>query len=125
MKHWSANDLLNLKNVFHMSNPTNRKSIQLNGLLPMIGENYQSRYQDLVKGPLLPAIFMYHTDPNNYTTTWDDDIWLIDLKYWDHQIYQDEAVIGQIGLISFVPIPVNRMTLFHPGSGKDLLGRYL
>ena len=108
--------------LYHKSNPLNRKSILLNGLIPTIGDSYAAHYDEDVE--LIPMIFLYDNDIAKYDTTWDDDIYEINTKFInknklvkdpDEYMYHKHGCYGYIGII-----PKYAIKLVYKGTGKSL-----
>ena len=75
--------------LWHVSNPCNRKSILKNGLVPNMGACYKTHYMEKVFGK---AIFL-STDKNNiFNSTWDDDIFEVDIPDELITVYEDVSM---------------------------------
>lgn len=107
--------------LYHKSNPLYRKQISENGLLPMVGDSYSAYYDNIPKHKLKPLIFMYDRNVIEYNSTYDDDIWGIDIKKLNHKrIRKDMADTLNGCYIYDKPIPVNAIRLIYKGSGKSI-----
>jgi hypothetical protein len=63
------------KILYHSSSPENRISIMKNGLIPSVGDSYSLHWDG--DENLKPLVFL-STEP--YDSTWDDDIWEVDVE---------------------------------------------
>jgi len=101
---------------YHKSNPINRDSILLNGLIPSIGDSYKLHYQEYInEADIKPAIFA--CDNKDYNSTWDDDIWEISINNtitW----YKDEFCYEGC-FITYEKIPSYCIKLIYKGTGKS------
>ena len=106
--------------MYHKSNPELREQISKEGLKVKVGDSYKAHYDD--RDDLEPLIFMYDKNVKEYDTTYDDDIWEIDLTKNDvSKIKNDpEKNIAHYCYIYPKDIPVNAIKLVHKGTGEDL-----
>ena len=101
--------------LYHKSNPVNRDSILNNGLLPRIGESYESHYCEKVMGKVV-----FVTTENNYDSTYDDDVFLVSItekEYIDMDFKVDREVIN--GLYTYSEIQSRCLTLIYKGTGES------
>ena len=102
--------------VYHKSNPIYREQINNDGLKCMKGDSYEGHSPE-EKDP--PAIFGYVNDINNYDTTYDDDIWLIDATKITNTWFIDNEV-GKIAVVTYNDIPRSAIKLVYKGIGDSL-----
>lgn len=110
---------LTSKYLYHRSNPSNRKSIKKDGLVPQVGESYESFYDGTDK-ELEPLVFLYdgQRDKKHYDSTWDDDCWKINVKYLDKSLLKkDDGVYGLYCYSYPETIPPKALELVYKGTG--------
>lgn len=103
--------------VLHIGNPQNRDEILKDGLLPMVGDVYQTQYEDL--GKLPSGIFVSNSSKrkDRFHSGFDDDIWEIDTKMIANKWYQD--IWNKRFIVTLSPIPPEAMKLVKSGTGKN------
>ena len=109
------------KVLYHKSPKAFRKSIQQNGLQPRIGDCYRAHYEG-TSTELKPLIFMYGYNKKHgeYNSTYDDDIWAIDVSKLDKEhIQPDMDAFMKNCYVYDLPIPTTSITLAYKGTGKD------
>lgn len=107
------------KYLFHRSSPLNRSSIMHSGLLPKIGPSYLSHWENTTT--LRPLIFLYDQNVREYDTTYDDDIYQIDVQKLDkRRISADPDKYMQGCYCYSSQIPTDCFTLIYKGTGKEL-----
>lgn len=111
LKHKGA--IINPNLVYHASNPFFRDLISIEGLKVMKGNSY-SVYSPEESEP--PAIF--GSIKNEYDSTWDDDIWLIDCSLCNNKWFTDKE-FKNIGVVTYENIPKEAISLIYKGTGKD------
>ncbi len=94
--------------LYHISNPTNRDSILINGLIPQIGDSQRCNIDN-------PQPRIYMCLHNHYDSTYDDDRWLI--KVTDLTLTDDPDVKG--GVYTTEPVQPNNLILLHKGTGES------
>ena len=109
--------------VVHKSNPVWREDIELTGLQVSVGDCYQSHIGDDVE--CRPAIFATDSleKKDQFDSTYDDDIWLIDTKCASVTWYKDkhfEFGDYQKHIVTFENIPPECLKLIYKGSGKSI-----
>lgn len=106
--------------MYHKSNPELRDQISKEGLKVKVGDSYKAHYDD--KDDLEPLVFMYDKNVKEYDTTYDDDIWEIDLSKLDtSKIKKDpEKRISHYCYVYSKDIPVDAIKLIHKGTGEPL-----
>ena len=106
--------------LYHKSNPELREQISKEGLKVKVGDSYKAHYDD--RDNLEPLIFMYDKNVKEYDTTYDDDIWEIDLtKINKSKIKKDpEKNISHYCYIYSEDIPSDAIKLIYKGTGEDL-----
>lgn len=108
------------KKLYHKSNPIFRKSILKNGLLPKVGECYSLYWEDKTDEELVPYIFMYDKDICDYDSTYDDDIYEIDVDTLNKDHIKLDMCPTLVGCYVYdLPIPITSIKLIHKGSGKS------
>lgn len=107
--------------LYHKSNPYYRQEIAKNGLLPMIGNSYRAYYDGIPKRKLKPLVFMYDRNVTEYNSTYDDDIWEIDIKQLNCRCIKKDMCPTLIGCYIYnKPIPTSAIKLIYKGSGKSI-----
>ncbi len=109
-------DSVTVDKVYHQSNPIFRDTISKEGLKPMRGESYTMQSPSESE---LPAIFGYTGNINNYDSSYDDDIWLINTNKLDNEWFYDKQV-GGTAVMTFDDIPRCCIDLVYKGSGDSL-----
>lgn len=101
--------------LYHKSNPAYRDSILENGLIPSIGNSYREM------GGIVPKVFAYNSnDPNLYDSTWDDDIYEIDVSNLEQDFFIDSLYENDTRyLCTLLPIPATALILIYQGTGED------
>lgn len=106
--------------LYHKSNPMFREQIEKEGLKLMKGESY-SLHSPEESSPL--AIFAYFGDIDYYDSTYDDDIWQIDVsKIPNVEWFLDNEVGGMIqsAVVTYQNIPREAIKLIYKGTGKSM-----
>jgi hypothetical protein len=107
--------------LYHKSNPANRKSIQLHGLIPQVGDSYKAHWDD--RDDLAPLVFLYDVKKirgGEYDTTYDDDIYRIDMSKLDEKYIAKDPDSWMKGCFTYsAPIPPDAITLIYKGTGKS------
>lgn len=106
--------------VFHKSNPIFRNEIDKNGLVPKKGEQWLNNSK-ITK----PAIFLTNSyEPSDwFESTYNDDIWKVDTHSINNTFFKDPNFNwGNFKhILTFDSIPRKSITLYHRGSGTDLI----
>jgi hypothetical protein len=104
-----------IKHMFHTSNPYYHDSILSEGLIPKVGNSYSAHhnYEDNLK----PLVFL---SEKPYDSTWDDDIWMVDVNGLKLQYDPDEYMSEVLGcrVYSDIILPY-RLVCIWRGSGKS------
>lgn len=104
--------------LFHKSSIANRNSIRNNGLIPQVGSSYQSHWD--TKKDLKPLVFMYDATVCEYDTTYDDDIYRIDIEKLDKRKITFDPDRSMIGCYVYsAVIPNNCCSIVYYGTGRD------
>lgn len=107
--------------LYHKSGYFNRKSILKNGLIPQVGPSYQAHWDDAED--LKPYIFLYDHNKvpdGEYDSTYDDDIYAIDVKQLDKSSLSKDPDRDMKGCYVYsAPIPPSAIKLVYKGSKKD------
>ena len=110
--------------VYHKASPMLRECIQEHGLVPNVGESYESHWLGTDnETKLTPVIFAYDKNIQEYDTLYDDDIWEINTEKlnklrWNKDI--DEYMYEKFGSITYNDsIPIDAIQLIYKGTGKD------
>lgn len=111
--------------MYHKSNPINRDSIEKNGLLRKVGDSYSSHWEgEKNTKRLRKYIFMYDKNIAEYDTTYDDDIWEIDITKLDKSKAKgdpDKWMWRNKGCWVYTEdIPREAIKLVYKGSGESL-----
>ena len=110
-----------IKTLYHKAPVSVRKSILTNGLIPSVGDSYKAHYE--YKENLKPYIFLYdHNSVNGgeYDSTYDDDIYAIDLSKIDASRIRRDPDKGMRGCYTYdETIPATAIRLVYKGSKKD------
>lgn len=106
------------KKIYHKSNPIFRNDILRHGIIPRIGLS-------IPRDSKIDAA-IYATDSLNkkdwYDTTYDDDIWEIDVTKTINEWYLDTNVFGKHKhVFTYTPIPVIAIKLIYKGTGESIL----
>lgn len=117
---------MNIKSKFlyHRANPSFRKSIMKEGLIPQVGESYEALYDGSDK-ELQPLVFLYdgEKDKEHYDSTYDDDCWKIDVRFLKKSLLKvDEGVYGLHCYTYPETIPPKALSLIYKGSGSGDFG---
>jgi hypothetical protein len=110
--------------VYHKASPMFRECIQEHGLVPNVGESYESHWLGTDnETKLTPVIFVYDKTIQEYDSTYDDDIWEIDTKKLDESKWNkdiDEYMYEGFGSITYdAIIPIEAITLVYAGTGDS------
>ena len=108
------------KVIYHKSNPMFREKIEKEGLKIMKGDSYMCHSPEK---SCPPAIFGYTGDVDYYDSTYDDDVWQIDVaKIPNHEWFIDKEVGGHIqqAVVTYQNIPREAIKIIYKGSGKSL-----
>jgi hypothetical protein len=105
---------INSNNLYHTSNPINRKSILKNGLKPQVGLSYSLHHDE---DPNLKPLVFLSTQP--YDTTYDDDIYEVNVDGLKLLPDPDETMTD-VRCVDTIISP-DRLSLIYKGSGKDKL----
>lgn len=116
MKHKGGSIPKDWLQIYHKSNPIFRDKIEVEGLLPMKGDSYMLHSPEDTEPA---AIFGYYGDMEYYDSTYDDDIWLIDLTKVNNEFFIDNEV-GEYAVVTYVGIPREAILLIYKGTGKSL-----
>ena len=104
--------------LFHKSAISNRTSIICNGLLPKIGISYFCHWD--CRPGLKPLIFLYDRNVLEYDTTYDDDIYRIDVSKLDkREITEDPDKCMKGCYVYNKSIPPAYCEIIYKGSGLD------
>lgn len=88
------------------------------GLLPKIGDCYRAHYED-DGAEIVPAIFLATTWGHRFDSTWDDDVWQVEIG--GLPLVAEPGTRGR-WVMCFDQIPADRVRLVYAGSGSDKLG---
>lgn len=103
--------------LYHKSNPDNRDSILSKGLIPMVGDCYAA-YWDKPKDKLKPYVFLYDNNIIEYNSTYDDDIFEIDINQLDKNHLKKDICKTLKGCFIYdLIIPISAIKLVYQGSG--------
>ena len=109
--------------LYHKSPISCRKSILKKGLLPLVGDSYKTHWENENNDNLVPYIFLYDHNaiPNGeYDSTYDDDIYMIDVSQLDKEHLSKDIDSSMIGCYVYdIPIPRQAISLIYKGSNKD------
>ena len=116
---------MNIPNkLYHKSPISLRKIISNNGLIVQIGYSYKSHWDGTkLENKLKPLVFLYDKDIQVYDTTYDDDIWEVDMTQLSKKycIKDIDKYMAKNGCFAYTKdIPSNVIKLIHKGSGKSL-----
>jgi hypothetical protein len=110
------------KFVVHKSNPVWRENIKLTGLQVSVGECYQ----EYVGGDMDCEKSIFATDSLNeldqFDSTYDDDIWLINTECANVTWYKDKHFEGgnyKYHIVTFENISPDCIKLIHKGTGES------
>lgn len=111
--------------LYHKSNPINRDKIEKDGLKIQVGDSYMMHWEEEKdSSELEKLIFMYDKNIEEYDTTYDDDIWEIDLSKLDKSKIKgdpDEWMWKNKGCWVYTKdIPIEVIKLVHKGTGDSL-----
>ena len=119
------------KKAYHTSNPYFREQIAKQGLIPKTYEQSDQTWhlggiQPLIRDNRAVLFAMLSDDRNDvYDSTYDDDIYEIDLTKIHNQWYHDPNFIGDAGgtdnicCLTLEPIPLSAITLVYQGTGNN------
>ena len=102
--------------MYHVSSPKSRESIRMNGLLPRVGnQRAMSQRNDI------PLIYATAATKLEYlfNSTFDDDIWEIDLSKTNNEWTEDSEMFTP-HFHTDKPISTDAITLVYRGSGRDM-----
>lgn len=109
------------KYLYHKSGTFNRDSILRNGLIPQVGPSYKAHWND--DENLKPFIFLYDhakVQDGEYDTTYDDDIYAIDVKQLDREHLRRDPDRDMKGCWVYdQKISPSAIKLIYKGSKKD------
>lgn len=92
--------------MYHKASPFFRQKIKREGLIPQVGDSYSAHWDDATD--LIPGVFLYDINKQEYDTTYDDDIWEVDttklnknyfIKDPDEYMYETFGSVLYRGLI--------------------------
>lgn len=107
------------KYLFHKSSPLNRGSILHSGLLPKIGSSYLCYWEG--KKNLRPLIFFYDKNVMEYDTTYDDDVYKIDVQKLDKRRISRDPDKDMHGCYCYsLQIATRCFTLVLEGTGEEV-----
>lgn len=115
----SVSRLLKTQFLYHKAPKFARKSILKNGLIPSVGNSYKAHWDD--REDLTPYIFLYNYEVfGEYDSTYDDDIYAIDVKQLDKKhLAKDPDSYMKGCLVYDLPIPPTAIKLIYKGSNRD------
>lgn len=106
--------------MYHKSNPMFRDSILANGLIPKVGECYRIYWEDKTNDELKPYVFMYNKEEHEYDSTYDDDIYEIDVNQLEQdRIKKDICPTLEGCYVYDKVIPISAIKLIYKGSGES------
>lgn len=106
--------------MYHKSPIGNRLSIMRDGLQPKVGESYLCHWDN--KEGLKPLIFLYDNSVCEYDTTYDDDVYRIEIEKLDKRMISRDPDRWMKGCYAYsVPILSDCYDIIHEGTGQDLL----
>lgn len=106
------------KHLYHKSAICNRLSILREGLKPQIGDSYRCHWD--YKTALKPLIFLYDPLILEYDSTYDDDIYQIDISKLDKRRITKDPDKEMKGCYVY-SASITSYSLIYKGSGKDNL----
>mgnify|MGYP001772706333 CR=1 FL=1 len=111
--------------LYHKSNPINRNNIEKDGLKIQVGDSYIMHWEvEKDSSKLEKLIFMYDKNVDEYDTTYDDDIWEIDVSKLDKsKIHGDPDTWMWKNKGCWVytkDIPTEAIKLVYKGTGDSL-----
>lgn len=97
--------------VYHLSNPLFRDKIKEEGLTAQTGWSYRYNHGETVK----PAIFFSLTWENRFDSTYDDDLYEVNIEGIEYEIdpKNHHHILTYQELIS-----PDKIKLIHSGTGK-------
>ena len=105
-----------LPKVYHVSNPLFRDIIYQNGLIPQQGNCHNSySYPSAIFVSNVPDI----KHPEMFDSTWDDDIWEIDISKTNNTFFQDINFNTDYYCFTLTEISPNALTLIKKGTGEN------
>ena len=108
------------KYLYHKSSITNRTSIMNRGLIPQVGLSYLCHWDSRKK--LKPLIFLYDAAVCEYDTTYDDDIYRIDIEILDKRRITGDPDQSMRGCYVYsAVIPNTCCKIVYNGTGRDKL----
>ena len=106
------------KALYHKAPVSCRKSILKNGLRPSVGDSYKAHWEEVEE--LSPYVFLYDIGGGEYDSTYDDDIWRVDMSYIDQKrLRKDPEKALKNSYIYDGIIPPEALKLVYRGSTKD------
>lgn len=111
--------------LYHKGNPIFRDKIEKEGLKVQVGDSYMIHWEDEKDADQLEKlIFMYDKNIDEYDTTYDDDIWEIDITKLDNSKIKgdpDRWMWKNKGCWVYADdIPREAIKLIHEGTGESL-----
>ena len=107
--------------LYHKAPIGVRQSIMKNGLKPSIGDSYKAHWDD--SEDLRPYVFLYDhnaIDNGEYDSTYDDDIWAVDVSQLDKRhIFRDPDKSMKGCFVYDIPIPSSAIKIVYNGSEND------
>lgn len=103
--------------LYHTSNPIFRDKIAKEGLIPK-GKSEAWLSNTKIDGEV---IFVVNSNKENYRfdSTYDDDIYIIDITKIDNKWYNDPNFNDSLHLITFERIPLESIKLIYKGTGES------
>lgn len=100
--------------LYHKSSSSNRRSILERGLVPSVGYSYSAHWNE--REDLVPYVFLYDRDVLDYDSTYNDDIWCIDVSKLDMSHLSNDPDVGMEGCYVYdVVIPPSAIRLVYEG----------
>ena len=106
--------------MLHKAPKDVRKMIMSDGLKAQVGASYQGHWEGKA---LVPSVFLYSPDKEEYDTTYDDDVWAVDTSRLDKTRFQtdpDEYMYKTYGSVIYTDnIPPSCLKLVKKGTGES------
>ena len=108
-----------MKYLYHKAPVNIRETILGEGLIPYVGDSYKSHWDDVED--LKPYVFLYDYDEwGEYDTTYDDDIYRVDITNLDmNHLFDDPDEYMKGCYVYDLPIEPDDIELIYEGADGD------